>query len=225
MRERDQVSAPDELAAVRRRSATRARLIARAQQDAEQRGLIAVSRAAKPVVKRRGPSPLAFVAGLAAAAAVVFAIVVSRESDSLRMQSARAERQQQVIDSLAVVVDQKTSMIAALSGPSVQVMSLTAGGARNARALMFWDTARNHWTFVAHSLAPLAPGRTYQLWFVINDKKISGGTFKVSAAGDGILETTYALKASELKAIAVTEEQDGGSAQPTSAPVIAVSAK
>lgn len=207
------------------RDATRARLLERAKVDARQRGLPLASTSG-----RRAALPFKSVAGggmlLALAASLVFAVVSRRDSSAARRDLATVQSaQEHVIDSLAAIVEAKNTLIAALTGPSVQVMQLTASGARSARALMFWDTAKNRWTFVAHALAPLAPGRTYQVWLVTRDSKISAGTFGVSAAGDGLLEATYALRPADLVAIAVTEEVEGGAPQPTTTPVIAVSAK
>ena len=51
--------------------------------------------------------------------------------------------------------------------------------------------------------------------------KISAGTFASSAGGDAMMRATYPLPASELRAIAVTEEPAGGMPQPTGAMVLA----
>jgi anti-sigma-K factor RskA len=85
---------------------------------------------------------------------------------------------------------------------------------------MFWDQGTNKWTFVAHHLAPLKAGRTYQLWLVTASAKISAGTFVVSPAGDALVQATYALDRSALKAVAVTEEPSGGVTQPTGPMVV-----
>lgn len=218
-------SSSDSAATARMTAATRARLLARAQLDADQRGLPGAHGQMR-IRKRGAYAPVIGGLALALAASLVFAFVAGRDSRLLHRQVAAEQiARRRSIDSLASIVEQKSSMIASLTGPSVQVMSLTASGARTARALMFWDTAKNRWTFVAHAMAPLPAGRTYQLWLVTAERKISAGTFGVTPAGDGLLEATYPLRASDLQAIAVTEEAEGGSPQPTSAPVIAVTAR
>jgi anti-sigma-K factor RskA len=85
---------------------------------------------------------------------------------------------------------------------------------------MFWDKARDRWTFVAHDLPALPAGRTYQLWLVTPTQKISAGTFVVGANGDAFVEATYPLDQNALQAVAVTEELAGGVPQPTGTPVI-----
>ena len=71
---------------------------------------------------------------------------------------------------------------------------------------------------VAHNMPALKPGRTYQLWLVTPDKKISAGTFE-PRDGDAMMRATMPL-ADKLMAIAVTEEPMGGMPQPTGAMVM-----
>jgi anti-sigma-K factor RskA len=115
-------------------------------------------------------------------------------------------------------------MLGAITGRNVAVMTLTKGGANAPFARMFWDKTKNTWTFVAHDMPSLKPGRTYQLWLVTAaGAKISAGTFD-PLAGEAVVRATYALAADSLAAVAVTEEAAGGAPQPTTTPIIAVSA-
>ena len=114
----------------------------------------------------------------------------------------------------------RDQFVASLTGPKVSVVGLTSGATKSPRALMFWDKATNRWTFIAHNMPALAAGRTYQLWLVTAGQKISAGTFSVTAAGDALVQATYALDANALKAVAVTEEPAGGVPQPTGAMVV-----
>jgi anti-sigma-K factor RskA len=102
------------------------------------------------------------------------------------------------------------------------MMTLTATGGRAPVAHMFWDRAHNTWTLVAHNMPELKPGRTYQLWLVTADQKISAGTFE-PRDGDAMMRATYAL-ADPLMALAVTEEPAGGMPQPTGAMVMVANA-
>jgi hypothetical protein len=124
------------------------------------------------------------------------------------------------IDSLRTLVANRDQFVASLTGSQVSVVGLSSSATRNPRALMFWDKATDKWTFVAHNLAPLAAGRTYQIWLVTATAKISAGTFTVSPKGDVLLQATYALDRNALKAVAVTEEPMGGMPQPTGAMVV-----
>ena len=85
---------------------------------------------------------------------------------------------------------------------------------------MFWDQSVDAWTFVAHNLPKPKTGRTYQLWLVTATQKISAGTFMPGVNGDAVVRATYALPKDALAAVAVTDEPEAGSAQPTTVPVI-----
>ena len=143
--------------------------------------------------------------------------------DALKVEIAQGQQARSRSDSLRIAVMSRDSLISGLTGKDVAMMTLTSSGANAPFAHMFWDRSHNTWTLVAHNMPALKPGRTYQLWLVTSTAKISAGTFN-SSNGDAMIRATYALSAADLKALAVTEEPMGGMPQPTSAPVIAVSA-
>lgn len=131
----------------------------------------------------------------------------------------------EVLDSLRASVADRDRMIANLTGPSVAVVTLAANGVRAPSARMFWDQSVNAWTFVAHNLPRPKPGRVYQLWLVTANQKISAGVFIPQANGEALVRATYALPANTLAAVAVTDEPETGSAQPTTVPLIVGSAR
>ncbi len=166
-----------------------------------------------------------------AAAASVAAIVslaslyqVTKERDAVTtaFQVASSDRSgnRQVLDSLRASVESRDRVIANLTGPDVAVMTLASAGPNAPTGRMFWNQSVNAWTFVAHNLPKPAPGRTYQLWLVTAKQKISAGTFMPGANGDAMIQATYALAKDALAAVAVTDEPEAGSAQPTTTPVI-----
>jgi anti-sigma-K factor RskA len=158
--------------------------------------------------------------------AVLAWIVRDRQGlrETLSGQSGRVAAAQRTTDSLRLVLLARDSVLAAITGRDVAVMTLTKSGVNAPFARMFWDKTKNTWTFVAHDMPSLKPGRTYQLWLVTAaGAKISAGTFDPQA-GEAVVRATYALAADSLAAVAVTEEAAGGAPQPTTTPIIAVSA-
>lgn len=109
----------------------------------------------------------------------------------------------------------KDSKLAAITGPLVSVMEMSASGVNAPTARMFWDRATNRWTVFAHGLAQPKAGRAYELWLVTADKKIPAGVFKPGDDGSAVFTASYALRPEELKAIAVTEEPESGVDAPT----------
>ncbi|MDQ2666913.1 MAG: anti-sigma factor [Gemmatimonadota bacterium] len=166
-----------------------------------------------------------------AAAASLIAIVslaslyqVTKERDAVTTayQIAAVDRSgnRQLLDSLRNDVTTRDRVIANLTGPDVAVMTLASAGPNAPSGRMFWNQSVNAWTFVAHKLPKPAPGRTYQLWLVTAKQKISAGTFMPAESGDAMMQATYALPKNALAAVAVTDEPEAGSRQPTTTPVL-----
>lgn len=172
----------------------------------------------------RSATWIAIAASLVAALSLGSLITVRRERDTMRAayQLASSDRSTRtsVVDSLNRALDDRDRLIANITGPQVAVVTLAATGAKSITARMFWDQAANAWTFVAHNLPRSRTGRTYQLWLVTATQKISAGTFAPSASGDAIVRATYALPPDALAAVAVTDEPEAGSPQPTTIPLI-----
>ena len=168
---------------------------------------------------------------LAAAATLVAAVSLGslyqvrqeRDAATTAWRAASADRllSRPIMDSLRANLADRDRVIANLTGPNVAVMTLASTGPNAPSARMFWNQSANAWTLVAHHLPKPLPGRTYQLWFVTKSQKISAGTFASGANGDAIMQATYALpKDAQLAALAVTDEPEAGSAQPTTTPVL-----
>ncbi len=154
---------------------------------------------------------------------------VMRERDRLQraFQAVATQRagSAEALDSLRLAVVDRDRLIANLTGPQVAVVNMASGGVRAPSARMFWDQPANAWTFVAHNLPRPKAGRIYQLWLVTANEKISAGVFTPLANGDALVRATYALAPNALAAVAVTDEPDTGSAQPTTVPFIVGSAR
>ena len=167
---------------------------------------------------------------LAAAATLVAAVSLAslyrvtnqRDAVTAAFQVAASDRStnRQLLDSLRTSVESKDRVIANLTGRDVAVMTLASAGPNAPSGRMFWNQSVNAWTFVAHNLARPAAGRTYQLWLVTAKQKISAGTFVPGTNGDAMMQATYALPKNALAAVAVTDEPETGSAQPTTTPVL-----
>jgi len=109
-----------------------------------------------------------------------------------------------------------------MTGAQVRVVELASTARLAPGARMFWDRLSNRWTLITHDLQPVPAGRTYQLWLVTaRAEKISAGTFNTDAQGRAVVQATYALAEADLAAIAITEEPEGGSPQPTGTILVA----
>jgi anti-sigma-K factor RskA len=172
---------------------------------------------------------MAMAAGLVAVLGIGAFLGARRERDALRasLQVAQAERGARIValDSMRATLEDRDRMIANLTGAQVAVMTLASQSPTSPTGRMFWDQAHNAWTFVAHRVPMPKSGRTYQLWLVTPTQKINAGTFMPKSDGEVMMRATYAMPKDSLAAVAVTDEPMGGSAQPTTAPMMVAAGK
>jgi len=161
---------------------------------------------------------------LAAAAAVLLLIAVGAYAARLKGRyDALGERYASVDTErteLVRALARRDSTVAALSGPGVQVIELASTQQRAPGGRMFWDPQTARWTFFAHGLPALRPGRDYQLWLITPGGPVSAGTFKSTPEGLAQVQATYPLPRDQLRAVAVTDEPEGGLPQPSTTPII-----
>jgi len=160
---------------------------------------------------------------LAIAASLLFVVAttqlvrVTRDRNRLREELAPVTSRG---DSIAKLLSTRDSVIASLTGPDVKVVTLARQNATQPMARMYWDRSSNNWTIVTYNLPQPAAGKTYQVWLVTDNAKISAGTFQPDASGHAMLRAKYALNRDSLRAVAVTEEPEGGMPAPTGPMVI-----
>ncbi|HEU0055125.1 MAG TPA: anti-sigma factor, partial [Longimicrobium sp.] len=111
-------------------------------------------------------------------------------------------------------------LLAGLSSPAVRVIDLASTREQAPSGRMFWDPATDRWTFFAHGLPALRAGRDYQLWLITPEGPVGAGTFKPDSSGGARVQATFDLPADRLRAVAVTEEPEGGLPQPSGTPII-----
>jgi anti-sigma-K factor RskA len=167
-----------------------------------------------------------FVPWFAAAASIGLALA---QVQSARTAQSERDAARDALKAATVATTQLTaqlassdSLVAAMTGAQVSVVELVSTAKLPPGARMFWDRLTNRWTLITHDLSPAQPGRVYQLWLVTaKAEKISAGTFNTDAQGRAVVQATYALAEADLAAIAITEEPEGGSPQPTGTILVA----
>lgn len=160
---------------------------------------------------------------LAAAAGAAFAIWAGlanqRSADRADRLAGEIEAARATIDTLRLTAASRDSMLAALTGPSVETATLTSTGSEP-RVRLFWNRATEQLLVTAFELPPPPTGRTYQLWGLSPDAApVSLGTFDTGPDGRAIALRSLGAGASYARS-AVTEEPAGGSPQPTTEPFL-----
>jgi anti-sigma-K factor RskA len=163
---------------------------------------------------------------LAAAAVLLLALgwgwlAARQEATALRAERTDLVRQAAALHS-ALAASQAQSerlaqAMAILSAPGMRPLALAALQAPpGARGYTFVDPRAGKALFVAADLPPLAPGKTYELWFIADGKPVPAGTFGVDAAGrSGTVQVDRVAPVDHIQAWAVTIEPQGGVPQPT----------
>lgn len=195
----------------------RMRLLARAQAD---RAPLLMNAEPSATASRAKPSAATGIRPwLALAAAILIVVLLFNQRRSTNAALAQANQKAAAataaLDTAQAKIAQDQREIRDLTGPSTSVVNLSTAGAAEATAMMFWDKTDNSWSFYAHHMPTLPPGKTYQIWLLTPSERISAGTFTPAADSSVEVHATYALPHDALKGVAVTEEPAGGAPQPT----------
>ena len=146
-----------------------------------------------------------WLSGVVAAASIVVAVLFGL---------AQAHTQ----DELNQVRAENKAISLLLSSPQVTLLSksTTAGGV----ATVVLSAARRQLAVVTSGLPALPPGQVYQLWLIGTTKTTSAGLLPPAQAG----QTPPVLASGVVKGdtLGLTVEPAGGSAQPTTTPILAL---
>jgi anti-sigma-K factor RskA len=103
-------------------------------------------------------------------------------------------------------------------------VALSADGpAAYAQGVVYRPTDSRLALLCVYRMPALAPDKTYQLWLIRNGQRDSGGLFRVSPDGFGLLVIQPDRPLSEYNAVGITVEPAGGSSAPTSPRVLGAS--
>ncbi len=159
--------------------------------------------------------------GAALAGGVASALVLRQEKtiasyrDMVETLDAQIYRQEEALASLERQIRDATASIQMVSAPGISVVDRAGKGTlASASARVFWDPLQGTWLLYGAKLPPPPAGRTYQLWLITADAKVSAGLFD-AAAHSPAAGTVRLPEGAHAVAAAVTDEPAGGSPQPT----------
>jgi anti-sigma-K factor RskA len=169
------------------------------------------------LLRRRWIEPLIAAAAAAAITAGIFWGKLDRQQRQLDAVRDELFHQEARVDQLQAGLESEGNSIRMFASPAVQLVSLDGSPQQpTAKARVFWDKDRNLFHLYAAGLKKLAPGKTYEMWFINSEKqKLPAGTFLLSSHGEGSLVGKPPPDAGSVVALAVTDEPEGGSNQPT----------
>ena len=136
------------------------------------------------------------------------------ELDQLRAQLARMEKE---TAGIRRTLAQRDEVLTFLRSANVKVVSLSGlESAKSAGAFLLYDRETKKAFFYAFNMPPLPPGKTYQLWAIV-DKPMSAGVFGTDDGHKGRLLIHSLPNFSSITKFAVSLEPEGGRPQPTGA--------
>lgn len=174
-----------------------------------------VSIAERPPAARQ-PRPAALWISWAATAALI--VLSLGLGVKLRLANQELERQSALVAAQSAASERAQRVLDLLTAPQARHVLLTAGASRPApSARAVYSAQRGALILEASNLAPLAPGKTYELWIIPANGKppVPAGLFRPSASGDAHLVLPAIPAGIEAKALGVTVEEASGSATPT----------
>ncbi len=172
--------------------------------------------AGRPAARAAWRIALAAAAAAALSGVLVGGALVRRHEVEARALRAAVEDQAEELASLRRQVLRAQESIQLAGAPGVSVVDLA--GQRpdeGSAARVFWDRRRGDWRLYAAGLPPAGAGRTYQLWILTAEEKLSAGLFDPSAREPGGGTFLMPEGSGPAVAAAVTVEPEGGSRQPT----------
>jgi hypothetical protein len=135
--------------------------------------------------------------------------VVSRDHELVRINKDLVQRDQELV-SLRKTFAQRNEMLGVIQSPNVKVIWLSGSHkAQSARAFVLFDPQSKKGVLYAYNLPPPPPGKTYQLWAIL-EKPVNAGTFIIDSGNKGRLLFRGAQSWSRVSKFAVSLERQGG---------------
>jgi anti-sigma-K factor RskA len=152
-------------------------------------------------------------AAFSVAAAVYFG---GRERDAVQqVANLRDQLRRQTSD-----VARLNEAFAILSGPDTTVVNFGTGRPQPPKGKVFVNPSQGV-LLIASNLPPAAAGKIYEMWVIPKGgKPVPAGLFQSDSGGAAMHVHRGPVDPASLGAVAVTLENEGGAAQPTSTPLI-----
>lgn len=128
------------------------------------------------------------------------------------------------VASLRTQLAEQQTLVAVLYEPDAQIIPLAAADNPSVtHGYLLFDPEQQQAVIKSTALAALPQDKTYQLWLIDGNQPESVGLLKTSPDGQGTAEVVAQRPLSQYQAFGISIEPAGGSAQPTTTPIVVVS--
>ena len=169
------------------------------------------------------PTPAARWAAVVTAAAVLILIGsnlfwLDRDASARAREADLLGREQAIL----AMLEQQQAALASLGDVATEryVLASTEAGPASAQAVAFWKPGNAFGLLSVAGLPALTPDRTYQMWLIRGAETVPVGVLDVGADGRGTLIFEAPEPVTAFEALGLTEEPEGGSETPTTAPIL-----
>lgn len=144
------------------------------------------------------------------------ALESARSQAATELTQLKTQMQAQQVAS-AKQMDELIAQTRLLFQPNLQFTALEGQNLPRGGGRVIWDQSNRKSHVFVFDLAPLPPGKVYELWFIEDPSKapVPAGTFTVDAQGNGQIVSPIPEGMNNIQLAAITEEPAGGSATPT----------
>lgn len=192
----------------------------------------------RPTLVSRLPSVLQAVAGIAAVAIAVAALVgmflmrsqvhdlrndnaalesrvadIASQDVEIFLLTQRLNQAESTTTELQAAAERDNELLAALLSPNSQVAQVTTTRGNSSVGRFIWEDDQSRIWFVAQRLPKLPENQTYQIWLRSNGKYVSLGTFNADDSGSVMFRRFVSEGLDSYDAAVVTIETRGGSPQ------------
>jgi anti-sigma-K factor RskA len=154
-----------------------------------------------------------------AAAAVVVIVLLARQNGEMGRRvvslEARASEQQQKLD------DAEGFVKSLISSDAERFTLVASQAPPQPQGKVIYVRRHGTVVFLADNMPPLPPQKTYELWLIPKTgAPVAAGLFKPDSHGSATILQPPLLAGTEAQTFAITVEPEGGSAAPTSKPIM-----
>lgn len=176
------------------------------------RGSAAEPAPVSPLQRRPAPR-VVWMSALAAAAALVFALISTMQSEGLRSERDDANRRAQTLQAQVTaernVIERDGRILADLTASDAKTYAVPYGSV---------VTRGSHLYLALHALPPLPRGHVYQAWTLPKGRAAMSPSLTFTPTGTGTTLVPLPEDAAQTTAVAVSVEPAGGSRAPTTKP-------
>lgn len=150
-------------------------------------------------------------------AGMVLALLLDVRSDVGELQASLQASNDELVE---LMVNQQDSGLATAMPWGIPMTLQSTEEAPRARGMLITSQDRTWGVLYSLGLEPQQDEMAYQVWFITDGLRLSGGVFSVDDTGYGEIYLRFPAELDEITGIGVTEEPMEGSLSPSSAPIL-----